>query len=75
MQQLNTPGSVPADYKSVADRLAMDGCYVLSYRELPSDWTHEQMVKFADNREAVDAIADLQLVGALGIDHDKHPVV
>ncbi|POM73652.1 Cation-transporting ATPase [Phytophthora palmivora] len=26
MQQLNTPGSVPADY--VVDRLAMDGCYV-----------------------------------------------
>ncbi|POM77559.1 P-type ATPase (P-ATPase) Superfamily [Phytophthora palmivora] len=44
MQQLSTPGSVPADYKSVVDRLAMDGCYVLglSYRELLSDWTHKQ---------------------------------
>ncbi|POM74831.1 Cation-transporting ATPase, partial [Phytophthora palmivora] len=65
MQQLSTPGSVPADYKSVADRLAKDGCYVLglSYRELPSDWTHEQVVKFADNREAVDE--SLSLLGLI----------
>ncbi|TDH69884.1 hypothetical protein CCR75_008585 [Bremia lactucae] len=56
MQQLSLPGSVPTDYKNVADRLAKDGCYVLglSYRELPSEWTHDQVVKFADDREAVD---------------------
>ncbi|ETI31700.1 hypothetical protein F443_21362 [Phytophthora nicotianae P1569] len=65
MQQLSTPGSVPADYKSVADRLAKDGCYVLglSYRELPSDWTHDQVVEFADNREAVDE--NLSLLGLI----------
>ncbi|KAL3660752.1 hypothetical protein V7S43_014155 [Phytophthora oleae] len=65
MQQLSTPESVPADYKSVADRLAKDGCYVLglSYRELPSDWTHEQVVKFANNREAVDE--SLSLLGLI----------
>ncbi|KAF4146278.1 haloacid dehalogenase-like hydrolase [Phytophthora infestans] len=65
MQQLSTPGSVPADYKSVADRLAKDGCYVLglSYRELPSDWTHEQVVEFANDREAVDE--SLSLLGLI----------
>ncbi|KAF1785411.1 P-type ATPase, cytoplasmic domain N [Phytophthora cactorum] len=59
MQQLSTPGS------SVADRLAKDGCYVLglSYRELPSDWTHEQVVEFANNREAVDE--SLSLLGLI----------
>ncbi|POM63871.1 P-type ATPase (P-ATPase) Superfamily [Phytophthora palmivora] len=34
----------------------MDGCYVLSYRELPSDWTHEQMLK----GDTADAIAKLK---------------
>ncbi|KAG2764160.1 Cation-transporting ATPase 13A2 [Phytophthora cactorum] len=65
MQQLSTPGSVPTDYKSVADRLAKDGCYVLglSYRELPSHWTHEQVVEFANNREAVDE--SLSLLGLI----------
>eukprot|EP00644_Phytophthora_capsici_P009380 jgi/Phyca11/563883/estExt2_Genewise1.C_PHYCAscaffold_130310 len=65
MQQLSTSDSVPADYKNVADRLAKDGCYVLglSYRELPSDWTHEQVVKFANNREAVDE--SLSLLGLI----------
>ncbi|KAE9327735.1 putative cation-transporting ATPase 13A3 [Phytophthora fragariae] len=65
MQQLSSAASVPDDYKSVADRLAKDGCYVLglSYRELPSDWTHEQVVAFADNREAVDE--NLSLLGLI----------
>ncbi|EGZ11144.1 hypothetical protein PHYSODRAFT_337897 [Phytophthora sojae] len=65
MQQLSSAASVPGDYKSVADRLAKDGCYVLglSYRELPSDWTHEQVVAFAGNREAVDE--NLSLLGLI----------
>ncbi|KAG6620920.1 P-type ATPase (P-ATPase) Superfamily [Phytophthora cinnamomi] len=65
MQQLSSAASVPGDYKSVADRLAKDGCYVLglSFRELPSDWTHEQVVAFADNREAVDE--NLSLLGLI----------
>ncbi|GMF15576.1 unnamed protein product [Phytophthora lilii] len=65
MQQLSTSASVPDDYKSVADRLAKDGCYVLglSYRELPSDWTHEQVVAFAGNRDAVDE--NLSLLGLI----------
>ncbi|KAH7488979.1 Polyamine-transporting ATPase 13A2 [Phytophthora ramorum] len=65
MQQLSAASSVPGDYKSVADRLAKDGCYVLglSYRELPSDWTHEQVVAFADNRDAVDE--SLSLLGLI----------
>ncbi|CEG45877.1 p-type atpase (p-atpase) superfamily [Plasmopara halstedii] len=65
MQQLSAQSSIPADYKSVADRLAKDGCYVLglSYRELPNDWTREQVVEFANNREAVDE--DLSLLGLI----------
>ncbi|RLN20395.1 hypothetical protein BBI17_009970, partial [Phytophthora kernoviae] len=65
MQQLSTPGSVPGDYKSVADRLAKDGCYVLgiSYRELPNDWTLEQVENFAANRDAVDE--NLSLLGLI----------
>ncbi|CAH0519293.1 unnamed protein product [Peronospora belbahrii] len=65
MQQLSTPASVPDDYKSVADRLAKEGCYVLglSYRKLPSNWTQEQVVEFANNREAVDE--SLSLLGLI----------
>ncbi|CAI5700453.1 unnamed protein product [Peronospora effusa] len=65
MQQLSTSVSVPGDYKSVADRLAKDGCYVLglSYRELPSDWTQEQVEQFANNRDAVDE--SLSLLGLI----------
>ncbi|CAH0519300.1 unnamed protein product [Peronospora belbahrii] len=65
MQQLSTPASVPDDYKSVADRLAKEGCYVLglSYRKLPSDWTQEQVVELANNREAVDE--SLSLLGLI----------
>ncbi|CAI5728956.1 unnamed protein product [Peronospora destructor] len=65
MQQLSTSASVPGDYKSVADRLAKDGCYVLglSYCELPSDWTQEQVEEFANNRDAVDE--SLSLLGLI----------
>ncbi|OWZ02057.1 P-type ATPase (P-ATPase) [Phytophthora megakarya] len=35
----------------------------MSYRELPADWTHEQVEKFADNREAVDE--SLSLLGLI----------
>ncbi|KAI9918223.1 hypothetical protein PsorP6_011522 [Peronosclerospora sorghi] len=65
MQQLSLPASVPHDYKSVADRLAKDGCYVLglSYRELPRDWTHAEVVDFASDRDAVDE--SLSLLGLI----------
>ncbi|KAG6943834.1 hypothetical protein JG688_00017407, partial [Phytophthora aleatoria] len=45
LEQLSTPGTVLADYNSVADRLAEDGCNVvsLSYYELLSRWMHEQV--------------------------------
>ncbi|KAG7380585.1 hypothetical protein PHYPSEUDO_007025 [Phytophthora pseudosyringae] len=56
MQQLSKRDSVPSDYKAVADQLAKDGCYVLglSYRELPRDWSSEQLDAFLANRDAVD---------------------
>ncbi|RLN38432.1 hypothetical protein BBJ28_00002064 [Nothophytophthora sp. Chile5] len=65
MQQLSQPSSVPSDYRAVADRLAKDGCYVLglSYRELPSDWTTEQVDAFVSNRDAVDE--NLSLLGLI----------
>uniref|UniRef100_M4BQF0 P-type ATPase A domain-containing protein n=1 Tax=Hyaloperonospora arabidopsidis (strain Emoy2) TaxID=559515 RepID=M4BQF0_HYAAE len=65
MQQLSTAASVPDDYKNVADRLAKDGCYVLglSYRELPQEWTYDQVMNFANNRDAVDE--NLSLLGLI----------
>ncbi|OWZ18491.1 P-type ATPase (P-ATPase) [Phytophthora megakarya] len=67
MQQLSKLDSVPNDYKTVADRLAKDGCYVLglSYRELPSDcdWSTEQIDAFLSNRDAVDE--NLSLLGLI----------
>eukprot|EP00644_Phytophthora_capsici_P011736 jgi/Phyca11/552998/estExt2_Genewise1Plus.C_PHYCAscaffold_500282 len=63
MQQLSKPDSVPINYKEVADRLARDGCYVLglSYRELPSNWTNQQIDTFLSDREAIDE--NLSLLG------------
>ncbi|RLN66613.1 hypothetical protein BBJ28_00021017, partial [Nothophytophthora sp. Chile5] len=65
MQQLSMASTVPGDYKTVADRLAKDGCYVLglSYRELPVDWTREQVETFAADRDAVDE--KLSLLGLI----------
>ncbi|EGZ08658.1 hypothetical protein PHYSODRAFT_318641 [Phytophthora sojae] len=65
MQQLSKPDSVPSDYKSVADQLAKDGCYVLglSYRRLPSNWTNDQIDAFLANRDAVDE--GLSLLGLI----------
>ncbi|KAK1935781.1 putative cation-transporting ATPase 13A3 [Phytophthora citrophthora] len=65
MQQLSKPDSVPSNYKEVADRLAKDGCYVLglSYRELPSNWTSEQIDSFLSDREAIDE--NLSLLGLI----------
>ncbi|KAG7380586.1 hypothetical protein PHYPSEUDO_007026 [Phytophthora pseudosyringae] len=65
MQQLSRPDSVPSDYKEVADRLAKDGCYVLgvSYRELPSNWSNQQIDAFLANRDAVDE--NLSLLGLI----------
>uniref|UniRef100_H3GGM4 Uncharacterized protein n=1 Tax=Phytophthora ramorum TaxID=164328 RepID=H3GGM4_PHYRM len=39
---------------SLEGRLVGNEVEGLSYRELPSDWTHEQVVELPDNREAVD---------------------
>ncbi|CAI5741640.1 unnamed protein product [Hyaloperonospora brassicae] len=65
MQQLSTAATVPDEYKSVADRLAKDGCYVLglSYRELPQEWTHDEVMSFANDRDAVDE--NLSLLGLI----------
>ncbi|KAG7376134.1 hypothetical protein PHYPSEUDO_014399 [Phytophthora pseudosyringae] len=51
------------DYKCVAERLTEGGGYgqgVLS-RELPSNWSHDQVMALADNREEVDE--SLSLLG------------
>ncbi|TYZ64953.1 hypothetical protein PybrP1_010260 [[Pythium] brassicae (nom. inval.)] len=65
MQQLSAESSVPGDYVKVADRRAKDGSYVLglSCRELPREWTPEQLTAFVANRDAVDA--ELSLLGLI----------